>query len=316
MPGPERPLEALRFLFVTGKGGVGKTSYTAALATHLAARGKRVLVAMCGAHERLSGMLGAAPIGHDIALVADGVWATRIDPPRAMEEYGELVIRVRTLSRAVFDNKYTTTFFRAVPGLYDWAMLGKAWYHTTEVDAGDRPRFDVVLFDAPSTGHGLDMLRVPRVILDIVPPGRLRRDAQAAWDLFRDPERSGVVVVSLPEALPTTESVELVTAIREELSLPLAQLVVNAVVAPLFSPEEHRTFAARPELLARVSDAAQPVGTRALSIAARRAAREALQAACIGRLEAAVGAAAVRLPFLLEGAGTPEGTEALAASLE
>jgi len=312
---PDTPLEDRRFLFITGKGGVGKTSFAAALAHAMAQRGKRVLVAMCGAHERLSGMVGSPPIDHEISRVADRVWATRIDPARAMEEYGELVIRVKALSRAVFDNKYTTTFFRAVPGLHDWAMLGKAWYHTTETLDDGRPRFDLVIFDAPSTGHGLDMLRVPKVILDIVPPGVLRRDAEAAWALFKDPVRSGVVVVSLPEELPTTESVELVTALRDELALPVVKLVVNAVQQPLFSAEEHAAFAARPGLLELARDDAREPGERALSVAARRAAREQLQAACIARLERAVGLKATRLPFLLEGAGTPEGTATLAAAI-
>jgi hypothetical protein len=200
---------ARRFLFVTGKGGVGKTTVTAALALALAAQGKRVLVAMCGAHERLSSILGTPPIGHDLQLL----WATKVDPDRAMEEYGELVIKVRAVAGMVFDNKYTQGFFRAVPGLHDWAMLGKAWYHSTETRDDGSPRFDIVLFDAPSTGHGLDMLRVPKVILDIVPPGVLRRDAEAAWAMFRDPERSGVVVVSLPEDMPTTETLELLGAL-------------------------------------------------------------------------------------------------------
>src|SRR5205823_6566160 len=164
------------FVFITGKGGVGKTTVTAALALALSARGKRVLVAMCGAHERLSAMLDTPPVGHDMVHVAPNVWASRIDPERAMQEYGAIVLKVKAVARLVFDNKYTHGFFRAVPGMHDWAMLGKAWWHTTEM-VGDEPRFDVVLFDAPSTGHGLDMLRVPKVILDIVPPGGLRRDA-------------------------------------------------------------------------------------------------------------------------------------------
>ncbi|MBW2527349.1 MAG: AAA family ATPase, partial [Deltaproteobacteria bacterium] len=81
-----------RFLFVTGKGGVGKTTVTAALALALAAAGKRVLVAMCGAHERLSSLLGTASIGHEMREVHERIWATKIDPDLAMAEYGLLVI--------------------------------------------------------------------------------------------------------------------------------------------------------------------------------------------------------------------------------
>src|SRR5262245_58067766 len=146
LPLPE--LDSRRFLFVTGKGGVGKTTACAALATAFAARGKRVLIAMCNTKERLSALLGSKPIGKQVAPAADGIWAVNIDPELAIEEWGQIVLKVRAVTRAVFDNKFTRAFFRAVPGLYEWSMLGKAWYHTTEVRNDGTPRFDVVLLDA------------------------------------------------------------------------------------------------------------------------------------------------------------------------
>lgn len=305
-------LDARRFLFVTGKGGVGKTTVTAAIATALAARGKRVLVAMCGAHERLSAMLERPAIGHDVTPIGENLWATRIDPERAMEEYGELVIKVKALARLVFENRYTSGFFRAAPGLHDWAMLGKAWWHTTEEVSG-RPKYDVVLFDAPATGHGLDMLRVPKVILDVVPPGVLRRDAERAWELFHDAERFGVVLVSLPEDLPVTESIELADALRGELALPLESVVVNALLPTLFSAAERAALAADGPLfdLARRGLDLEP-GEAALAAAVRRASREALQARNVERLERALEVTTTRLPFLVGTAGTPTGIRELA----
>src|SRR5262249_3002515 len=186
-------------VLVTGRGGWGKTTVCGALAVALAARGRRVLVAMCHTKERLSAILGTRPIGPEIMAAADGVWACNLSPEIALREYGEMVLKVGALARAVFENRYTKTFFRATPGLYEWAMLGKAWFPTTEQREDGSNRFDVVLLDAPATGHGLDMLRVPKVILDVVPPGVLRRDAEAAWTMFRDPAKSGVLVVTLPE---------------------------------------------------------------------------------------------------------------------
>lgn len=309
-------LGARRFLFVTGKGGVGKTTVCGALALALAARGKRVLVAMCNAKERLSAILGTRPIGHDVQEVAQHVFAVNILPEQALEEYGAMVIKSETVAKLVFDNKYVKAFFRAVPGLYEWSMLGKAWYHTTEKDRHGRWAYDVVLFDAPATGHGLDMLRVPKVILDVVPPGVLRRDAETAWAMFRDSKQSGVVVVTLPEEMPATETIELVSAIRGELELPVLQTVVNGVLPQLFTPSERTELLRDPSLLeidAPETTAGSP--TSALVAGARRAIRERVQVESLDRLHRSIDIPMAYLPFLFDEASTVQGTRMLAKHL-
>jgi anion-transporting ArsA/GET3 family ATPase len=305
-----------RFLFVTGKGGVGKTTMCGALALALAAKGKRVLVAMCNAKERLSAILGTRPIGHDIVEVAPNVLAVNILPEQALEEYGAMVIKSETVAKLVFDNKYVKAFFRAVPGLYEWSMLGKAWFHTTEKDRHGKWAYDVVLFDAPATGHGLDMLRVPKVILDVVPPGVLRRDAETAWAMFRDPKQSGVVVVTLPEEMPATETIELISAIRDELSLPVLQTIVNGVLPQLFTPAERAELLRDPSLLeidAPETTAGQAVS--ALVAGARRAVRERVQVESLDRLHRNIDLPTAYLPFLFDEASTVHGTRLLAKHL-
>lgn len=313
------PLDRLaerRFYFVTGKGGVGKTTITAALALAMAARGKRVLIAMCNTKERLSALLGSAPIGDKVVPVAEHVWAVNMIPETAVYEYGEMVLKSKTVTHALFGNKYVQAFFRAVPGLHEWTMLGKAWFHTTETDKQDRNRFDVVLLDAPATGHGLDMLRVPKVILDVVPPGVLRRDAESAWALFSDPSKAGVIVVTLPEELPVTETEELITALKKELGLPLAQVVVNGVIPPLFSDAERPHLAKADALLDVRAPAAAKTSARAIAVAgARRAVREDVQLDSLKRLHAFLAKSNAEvswLPFLVEEASTKRGTELLA----
>jgi anion-transporting ArsA/GET3 family ATPase len=297
-----------RFVLVTGKGGVGKTTVCAAEALAIAGKGKRVLVAMCNAKERLSVMLGSAPIGSDVVPVADNVWAVNMQPEKALQEYGVLVLHSRALARTLFENKYARAFLRAVPGMQEWAMLGKAWWHTTETRSDGSYKYDVVILDAPATGHGLDMLRVPKVILDVVPPGLLRRDAERAWTLFRDPATCAIVLVALPEEMPTTETIELAGALRE-LGLPIGRVVVNAVLPPLFSGAERAALAALPPIDAKSApDAAVAAGRD-------RAAREALQGESLNRLSQALAVAPSFLPLLFEDASNPDAIRRLAKRL-
>jgi anion-transporting ArsA/GET3 family ATPase len=299
-------LETKRFLIVTGKGGVGKTTVCAAEALALAHKGKRVLVAMCNAKERLSAMLGSELVGPEVRSVAQNVWAVNMDPEIAVEEYGMLMLRSRAVYKLLFDNRYVRTFFRAVPGMHEWAMLGKAWWHTTETRSDGTPKYDVVILDAPATGHGLDMLRVPKVILDVVPPGILRRDAERAWSLFQDPENCAVVLVTLPEEMPTSETIELARALRDELRLPIGKVVVNCVLPPLFSKAE------RAALLAAGPPQRDARGEAALAAGKSRATREQVQAEALHRLAEELPIAPSFLPQLFDDAAQPSAIRELA----
>jgi len=299
-------LDRRRFLFVTGKGGVGKSTVCAALARSLAARGKRVLVASTGVKERLSSLLGGSPLGTDVREIVPGIFGVRLAAEVAVREYGHLKLKNRALSDAVFENRYVQGFFAGAPGLKEWALLGKAWYHSTETVDG-APRFDTVLLDAPATGHGLDMLRVPKVLVELAPPGILRTDAERAWRMFQDPETSGVVVVTVPEELPVNETEELVQVLRGELALPIAALVVNAVPKVLFRDSEQASLIG----LAEQQPLADGPGTTALEAGIRRAFRERIQGQGRSRLSK-LGLRELVLPLIVGGVGSPASLSPLA----
>lgn len=305
MPG----LETKRFLIVTGKGGVGKTTVCAAEALALAAKGKRVLVCMCNAKERMSAMFGSDLIGSAVKSVAPNVWAVNMDPEIALREYGEMALRSKTLFKLLFDNKYVRTFFRAVPGMSEWTMLGKAWWHTTETRPDGSWLYDVVILDAPATGHGLDMLRVPKIIVEIVPPGLLRRDAERAWTMFQDPQQSAVVLVTLPEEMPTSETIELSKALRDELNLPIGKIVVNCVLPPLFSKAERATIEGTPP------PTGDSLGDATLAAARSRASRERVQAESLSRLSQELPISPSFLPQLFEDAAQPAAIKELSKRL-
>lgn len=314
MPQPKKDAsDSVRFVIVAGKGGVGKTTVSAAQALAYAHKGKRVLIVMCNAKERLSAMLGSEPVGSTVSAVAENVWAVNIDPNVALEEYGMMTLKSRSLYKLLFDNNYTRSFFRAVPGMQEWTMLGKAWWHTTEEREDGKPKYDVVILDAPATGHGLDMLRVPKVIIDVVPPGLLRRDAERAWKLFQDPKTCNVIIVTLPEELPVTECVELCHALERELYLPIGKIVVNCMLPPLFSKAERAQLEAE---AVEPTDADLGKKPAAALIAGKdRAVRERVQAEALHRLSEEVTVKTSFLPQLFGDAATPGAVRDLAKRL-
>jgi anion-transporting ArsA/GET3 family ATPase len=218
----------LKFIIVSGKGGVGRTTVSATLAQVAANAGKRVLIATAAAADRLGRLFGqAAPVGTDIVTVAPGVDAVNITPASSIHEYGRMVLRSEMVTRALFDNRAVRGFLGAIPGLDAYAVLGKAWWHTTEEVAG-RPRYDLVIFDGPASGHAGLMLRIPQAILTAMPKGPLAKDAAAIRDLLSDPRRAALLIVTLAEELPAREAAELAAEARGTLALPLAPLIVNA----------------------------------------------------------------------------------------
>jgi anion-transporting ArsA/GET3 family ATPase len=301
-------LDDKRFLFVTGKGGVGKSTVCAAQALALAQHGKRVLVVMCNAKERLSAMLGSQPVGPDVVSVSDNVWAVNIDPDQALDEFAVIVLKSRTIAKTI-DSKYVRGFLRAVPGMHEWAMLGKAWWHTTELLPEGGHRYDCVILDAPATGHGLDMLRVPQVISEVAPPGLLRRFADDALALFRDTARSSVVLVTLPEEMPTQETIELAQALTGELKMPIGRVIINCVLPPLFSKEE------REALGALSMTAGESPGEVAIASSRMRAMRERVQSESLVRLSRELPVAPSYLPLLFEDACQPRAIAELAKRL-
>ena len=219
----------------------------AALARAAADAGKRVLIAASAPTDRLGHLYGRAPLGPTVTTLAPGIDAVNMTPESALREYGVLTLRSELVARALLENRAARSFLNAVPGLDAYAILGKAWWHTTE-RANGRPRYDLTILDGPASGHAALMLRIPGAILAAMPKGPLAPDARAIDELLHDPVRAALVIVTLPEELPAREAGELAAALRE-LRLPLGPLVVNAVpsedaAAPALTPILDRAAAA------------------------------------------------------------------------
>jgi anion-transporting ArsA/GET3 family ATPase len=299
----------LRFVMVSGKGGVGRTTVAAALARVAAAAGKRVLLAEATTADRLGRMLGRTePLGPRVETVAPGLDAVNITPEVAIREYGTLVLHSELVSRALFENRAVRGFLGAIPGLDAYAVLGKVWWHTTELVDG-RPRYDLVIFDGPASGHAALMLRIPQAILAAMPKGPLSGDARAIADLLRDPARTALVIVTLAEELPAREASELATAARGEIGIPLAPLVVNGI------PTAELGAAAVGDVLARAPDAADGTLGATLRLAASVRAHRHAADAVLRTLARDPGLPLVTLPRIPTAEAGPAVSTALADSL-
>ena len=278
-----------RLVVVTGKGGVGKSTVAAALATLAARRGKRVLVAEVDARERVAPMLGGRPSGPVVRLVLPNISTVNVDPRHALEEYALMVVKVRAIYQAVFENRVVRFFLRAVPSLAETLMLGKI-LHEARSESGGKPRWDLVIVDAPATGHAVQLLGVPKALLDTVPAGPLRRDAEWMQALLTDPARTSVVLVSLPEEMPVSETVELDAQVRDLLCIPRGPVFVNAMPDARFTQGEL-------ERLRGLVGTAPPLGpaARAAVLQGERQERAEEQ---VARLREALGRPLVTLPLL------------------
>jgi anion-transporting ArsA/GET3 family ATPase len=296
-----------RLVVVTGKGGVGKSTVAASLATLAARRGKKVLVAEVDARERVAPMLGGRPSGPVVRQVLPNISTVNVDPRHALEEYALMVVKVRAIYQAVFENRVVRFFLRAVPSLAETLMLGKI-LHEARSESGGRSRWDLVIVDAPATGHAVQLLGVPKALLDTVPAGPLRRDAEWMQALLTDPAKTSVVLVSLPEEMPVSETVELDAQVRDLLRIPRGPVFVNAMPDERFTPGEL-------ERLRGLVETAPPVGPAARAAVLQGGRQERAQEQ-VARLREALGRPLVTLPLLASERWGRRSVERIADAME
>ncbi len=216
-----------KLILVVGKGGVGRSTVAAAIAGACAARGRKTLLYESNANDRFGKYFDKPAVGTELTQLAPNLSAVNTSPAAAMTEYGLMILKFKSVYEMVFENRVTKAFLRAVPGLDDYAVLGKAWYATTDTTRG-KPTWDTVVFDMPASGHSVSMLRVPSVIVETVPDGPLTRDARTIVSLLSDPARTAAVLVTLAEEMPVNEAIEL-EAKLEGLGISPQHVVCNQI---------------------------------------------------------------------------------------
>lgn len=220
-------------IVVTGKGGVGKTTVTAALALACARRGRSTIALEVAGQRRVPALLGhpsAGPPGSE-DQVAPQLWASTADPERALAEWAGQIIRPRALVELAVRSKAFAAFAAAAPGARELLTITKAW----ELGSGQRwtsgaRRYDTVILDAPASGHGLAMLGAPRTYAEIARVGPVAAQARRVVAALRDPGLSAVVTVATMEETPVNETLELRERLIEQLGRPPVAVVANSVI--------------------------------------------------------------------------------------
>jgi anion-transporting ArsA/GET3 family ATPase len=298
-----------RLVFVTGKGGVGKSTVALALGLAAADRGKRTIVCEVGSQEHASRVLHRAEIGFHEVELEDNLWSISIDPDESMREYLLLQLKVRAMGDLLTRSRIFTYLAAATPGLKELVTIGKIW----ELAQPDRRvkkgrEYDLVIVDSPATGHGIGFLETPRTFANLARVGPIHAQAQALNRYLTDHENTGAAIVALPEEMPVNESGLLERELTENVGMTVDRVYMNGVYPERFTDAEA-------ERLASLPDEASP-GARAAARAATSEHRRAgIHRRQLERLRGLVSAPVKTLPFIFEPELGPGGLRTLAAEV-
>jgi anion-transporting ArsA/GET3 family ATPase len=234
---------APKIVIVSGKGGVGKTTVSAALALVAARHGRKVCLAEVDRKGSLARLFGGQTPSYKPAELAPGVWGLNIPPDEALAEYLKVQYHMNRISRVFKTTHFVDFITTAAPGLKDILVLGKIWYlEQDRSGTGQKFSFDTIIVDAPAAGHMLTFLSAPLGLSDAVRVGPIKRQADWLVEMLRDPKRTRAHLVTLPEEMPVSETLETSDALSRRLRINQGALFANAIYPRLLSPSEARLF--------------------------------------------------------------------------
>jgi len=306
-----------RVVFLSGKGGVGKSACGLALGLLGSGRGKRVLLVEIDAPLEASRYLGARPAGNTETELRPGLFAVNLDPPAVMAEWVKRTAKLDLLVRPVLASPIYHRFFAAAPGLKELMVLGKIMSLEREHrHRSKQPRYDQIIVDLPATGHGLSFLRVPGAASRAIPVGPVGRQARRIDEALRNPKLTALGIVTIPEEMAVVEALELHATASGELGMSIQAILLNQSHGRrLKAAEEARVL----ELAGGRAKGRLARGVTlesALAAGRRHIRRRKLSAFYARRLRKQVDTPIVPLPYVFSESFDETAIERLAATLE
>jgi anion-transporting ArsA/GET3 family ATPase len=283
-------LDDRELCFVTGKGGVGKTTVALAVALAALREGRRVVLCELAGQTRAARLYGvrAGEQGCEREL-EDGLWATTIDPVMALEEWAGRQIGSHRLVGLLTHSNAFAAFVNAAPGARELVAITKAWeLGRDERWVKGRGGYDLVVVDGPASGHGVGMLRTPRTFAEIARVGPIASQARRVVELLEDPQRSAMLAVAVPSELSVSETLDLEGRVTTALGRSLDAVVVNAVLPRRFSADD----------IERVTSANGAVAPAVAAAARRQHGQGSVQRSQLARLRRHVEAPVTTLPLV------------------
>lgn len=237
-------MPAAQILFVSGKGGTGKTTIAAALAIHSATRGKRALVVELEGHRTVASLFGKQRLGVQPTPLAEHLHAVRVEPRALLEAYFTRLLRLPFLSRRLFASATFNAVTTAAPGVVEFLILEKLLDWVEPRSLLRRPPYDLVIIDGPATGHAVSLLRAPRQLLGMVPAGPVGSTARRLQRLLADQRNTHVLLVTIPDEMAVNETIEAQATMAGELALHLTRPVLNRVFPQRFTAADSTRIAA------------------------------------------------------------------------